>query len=631
MNEKERCRITLSFFYLFAYVITLVNCFGYLKTTVYFNPLTSLFIASIYLVYPLIYILPAMIITELVRNLLWLKNVRLSSPAKRWILYTVVITAYSLTEIVVYVDKFIFHLYGFHLNGFVWNIITTNGGISSLGTSGSTIVSFVLIVWSFITILGIFLFISSRLPIPAKNRVALKVSVLLFIGILFLFQGAAYGISSFKGFSPILISSNTLPLYMPITFRNWAKSLGFKNSVENNIKIKLDKSFKLNYPLNPIERTENSKKYNIVWLVAESLRADMLNEKIMPATWKFAQKSARFTKHYSGGNGTRMGLFALFYGLYGNYWFNFLDEKKPPVLMDILQQDNYEMELFTSAKFTYPEFDKTIFANVPKEKLHSYDFGQGWLCDRKNVTDLIDFVKNRDTTRPFMTFLFFESPHARYYFPPECAIEPEYIEDFNYAGTDIKKNITLIKNRYINSCRHLDTQYERILNYLQEASLMEDTIIIITGDHGEEFMENGWWGHNSAYTDEQLLVPFVLWVPGREPVVIDRMTSHLDVPATLLKILGVKNPASDYSLGFDLFSDIKRDYAVVADWDSLGYIDSEYKAILPLKAHNIMGNSIYTSDYKATNSDDFFKTRSLSLVKILKECSTFNKNTQTGQ
>jgi len=572
-----------------------------------------------------------MIITELVRNLLWLKNVRLSSPAKRWILYTVVITAYSLTEIVVYVDKFIFHLYGFHLNGFVWNIITTNGGISSLGTSGSTIVSFVLIVWSFITILGIFLFISSRLPIPAKNRVALKVSVLLFIGILFLFQGAAYGISSFKGFSPILISSNTLPLYMPITFRNWAKSLGFKNSVENNIKIKLDKSFKLNYPLNPIERTENSKKYNIVWLVAESLRADMLNEKIMPATWKFAQKSARFTKHYSGGNGTRMGLFALFYGLYGNYWFNFLDEKKPPVLMDILQQDNYEMELFTSAKFTYPEFDKTIFANVPKEKLHSYDFGQGWLCDRKNVTDLIDFVKNRDTTRPFMTFLFFESPHARYYFPPECAIEPEYIEDFNYAGTDIKKNITLIKNRYINSCRHLDTQYERILNYLQEASLMEDTIIIITGDHGEEFMENGWWGHNSAYTDEQLLVPFVLWVPGREPVVIDRMTSHLDVPATLLKILGVKNPASDYSLGFDLFSDIKRDYAVVADWDSLGYIDSEYKAILPLKAHNIMGNSIYTSDYKATNSDDFFKTRSLSLVKILKECSTFNKNTQTGQ
>src|SRR4030095_12363055 len=101
-------------------------------------------------------------------------------------------------------------------------------------------------------------------------------------------------------------------------------------------------------------------------------------------------------------------------------------------------------------------------------------------------------------------------------------------EEMNYATMDLERDMGLIKNRYINSCRHLDTQIERILKYLDEKGLMSSTIVLITGDHGEEFMEHGRWGHNSTFSEEQIRVPFVLWVPGRQPEEVNRMSSHLD-------------------------------------------------------------------------------------------------------
>ena len=164
--------------------------------------------------------------------------------------------------------------------------------------------------------------------------------------------------------------------------------------------MKVGKSFSLKYPLNPIIRDPNHTRYNIVFLVAESLRGDMLTSEIMPVTWDFAQRSIKCTDHYSAGNGTRMAMFGMFYGLYGNYWFDFLDERKGPVLMDMLIEDNYQFSLHTSAAFTYPEFDKTIFANIDPCDLHPFASDQGWKSDRKNISDLIRFYRKQGPFPP---------------------------------------------------------------------------------------------------------------------------------------------------------------------------------------------------------------------------------------
>jgi uncharacterized protein len=74
----------------------------------------------------------------------------------------------------------------------------------------------------------------------------------------------------------------------------------------------------------------------------------------------------------------------------------------------------------------------------------------------------------------------------------------------------------------------------------------------------------------------------VLYVPGHAAGEVTRLTSHLDLPATLLTLFGVTNPASDYSLGYDLLNGPEREFTVVSSWDALAYVDAEHKLQLPL-------------------------------------------------
>ena len=140
----------------------------------------------------------------------------------------------------------------------------------------------------------------------------------------------------------------------------------------------------------------------------------------------------------------------------------------------------------------------------------------------------------------------------------------------------------MIKNRYINSVHHLDSQFGRVFDYLKKNDLLDSTIVLTLGDHGEEFLENGRWGHNSAFSDQQTRTPLVLWVPGMKPSVYEGMTNHMDIIPTLMPILGVKNPKRDYTTGFNLLNGEVRNHAVLAEWSSTGYIDNEVKITMPL-------------------------------------------------
>lgn len=314
----------------------------------------------------------------------------------------------------------------------------------------------------------------------------------------------------------------------------------------------------------------------------------------MPYTFSFSKKNQRFDKHYSGGNGTRIGMFSMFsmfYSLFGNYWPQVLKEQKSPVLFDVLHEQNYQMRLFTSAKFTYPEFTKTIFSSIPKKNLHENFNGLGWEDDRENVDLIIDFIDNRDKQAPFMTFMFFESPHARYYFPKESVIEENYLHNFNYLTTDINQHIQQIKNRYINSVHHLDSQLQRILEHAKNSGLLENTIIIITGDHGEEFLEKGKWGHNSTFSEEQIRVPLVLHIPGKDASIFSHRTNHIDIIPTILPLLGVTNQTTDYALGQSLFNTNEAQFMVLSDWDSNTIITDSFKQTLPAKAQGIFRNN----------------------------------------
>jgi len=630
MENRSNTSSILSQYFVLSYLLLLINASVFLRQIHYINFATSIFAIVVYITYCFLYLFPIFLVLDFLRKVF----IKIPLPLffkSPWFIGTLAVIAVTILQLLIYTDSFIYKIFGFHFNGFVWNLIFTEGGIESMGSSKATVHSFILIVLFFLFAQGGFLLLlmtAGKIKKFFENiltRRRLAIALTLFI-ILTVLQGLTYGFSSFYSYRPILTASRAFPFYVPITFRRFAKSLGFKPPARTAFDMKF-REINLRYPLKPITRQAEHKNYNIIILMAESLRADMLNPKVMPQTWAFSQKAIRFNQHYSGGNGTRMAIFASFYGLYGNYWFKFLDERKGPVLIDLLIENNYQMNMFSSAKFSYPEFDKTIFAKLPQSQLHDsseLESGlMGWKLDRLNVDKMIDFFEKRDKSRPFMTFMFFESPHALYYFPPENEICVPYLEEFNYATVDLKKDIQLIKNRYINSCNHLDSQYGRILKYLEENSLLDSTIVILTGDHGEEFMEKGRWGHNSTFSDEQTLTAMVLWTPGQTPRQVNSITSHLDIPATLLNQLGVTNPPQDYSQGIDLLGSKERTFAVISGWDTIAYVDNEYKAIFPM---NVFGEQIVTtkSDVIITNDADFYQTHQPNLIQIMKDMSRFS-------
>ena len=619
-----------------SYLFLLLNTSVFLSQIEPGGTIPLLFTVAVYLSYSFLYLLPVILILEGLKIILFrpamtslLKKIRIHP---QWFLYVPAVLLTWILQVIIFADGFIFRFYSFHINGFVWNLVFTPGGIESMGGDTASFLTFSAIIITFLVVQSLLLLVLLYLnPIRrfclhflSGRRLALSVISLL---VLMILQSVTYGVSKLYAYAPVLTRSDVFPLYQPLTFNKLAKAIGIKPKERDGFRMEM-KDIRLHYPLSPIKVQPGHKQYNIVWLVAESLRADMLNPEIMPETWAFSEKSVRFQHHYGSGNGTRQSLFSMFYGLYGNYWFSFLSERKGPVIMDVLLREGYQMQMFSSANFSYPEFDQTIFAQIPREFLNDRSKlppGQGWQHDRENVTRLLDFIEKRTPERPFMTFMFFESPHARYYFPPESVIRKPYLEDFNYATMNLKQDIGLIKNRYINSCHHLDSQYGRVLKYLEDHGLLDSTIVILTGDHGEEFMEKGHWGHNSTFSEEQTRVPMVLWVPGVAPRKVEQMTSHVDIPATLLPLLGVTTLAEDYSLGFDLLGPKVHQYEIMGDWDTIAYVDEEDKATFGYTGISMNPKVTTRNDVVVENPGVFYQTHRPELLQIMKELTRFSK------
>jgi len=621
-------------YFLLTYVCLLLNTHGFLRHVDVSGLWSVAYSESVGLVYTFAYLLPVILIVALLVRLrrigLSLTALRDREVLTRRIVYVVAILGGVAVQYLVFLDKLVFDVFGFHLNGFVWNLVFTRGGIESMGAGSGATQMAILVALGFAILQTAILYIVWRVErvrgglLRFCRRTPAMIGACAFVLAALLAQ-VGYGVTAFQNDAPTLAIARAFPCFVPTTFARIARSLGYESQRTPTLEVDENASG-LHYPLNPIHKEPIAHPPNIVWLVSESLRADMLDPQIMPNAWALGERSSRFTHHYSGGNGTRMGMFSMFYGLYGPYWFPFLAECRGPVLMDTLIDLNYQFELRTSAMFSYPEFNKTLFARIPSDELHEGGLKPAWRQDQRHIDSILRFLDQRDESRPFMTFLFFESPHANYSFSKDAIIREPYAKELNYVSMDLDHDIGLIKNRYINACRQVDISIGRILTYLTDHGLLESTIVIITGDHGEEFMEKGRWGHNSEFTEEQTRVPLVLWVPGESPRVVDRMTSHLDIPATLMPLLGVTNPPQDYSLGYDLFGSQSRDFAIIGAWNQVAYVDPKYKATFPTSSLGLFRQTITTADdTPVSDRNAFYSTRQQSVVQVMRELRAFQK------
>lgn len=154
-------------------------------------------------------------------------------------------------------------------------------------------------------------------------------------------------------------------------------------------------------------------------------------------------------------------------------------------------------------------------------------------------------------------------------------------------------DIEAIRDLYDASILHVDYTVGRLLKMAE--SRLENTLIIITADHGDEFGEHGMFGHGVLY-DGIIHVPLIMVGPGiKASAVVDEQVCHLNIAPTILDVLGVRKPATfcGASLKPLLEGRAKSSNAVISTASSsarggifFAYRTPEFKYIRTVRSHN---------------------------------------------
>ena len=499
-------------------------------------------------------------------------------PRRRWVIAASFALALSGLSLMV-VDSYVWQQYRLHLDASIWNLVTG-------GAFGETFV-FATRTWLklgfIVLVLGSWLAgcagLAARM-VRRRGRLA-GVALAISLGILFVVQNGIYAWASAAGYTPITGQTRILPAYRPLTAKRWFRKHGLMPHAE--APVKLATSMGLAYPRAALRCAASASPPNVLFVVIDSWRADALKPEVTPNLARLAEESQRFTNHVSGGNATRIGMFSLFYGLPGTYWHDMLGERRGAVFVQELMRQGYDVEVFRSAPLFSPEFDRTIFVGVPDLRLRS-DGARAWQRDRDLTEDFVGWLDKRDSKRPFFALLFYDSPH-KYDFPPDWPLQfKPSLAEVDYMALSNSTDPVPFHNRYLNSVRYVDQLAGEALDEVRARGLLEDTVLLVTGDHGQEFNDQhlNYWGHNSNFSRFQTQVPlFVRW-PGEAPSVHDHATSHFDVVPTLMnRVLGCSNPPADYSVGRDLYDTSSRGVLTLASFN-------DYAAVEPGKRYVVV-------------------------------------------
>ncbi|KFG70795.1 hypothetical protein JH26_02240 [Microvirga sp. BSC39] len=100
------------------------------------------------------------------------------------------------------------------------------------------------------------------------------------------------------------------------------------------------------------------------------------------------------------------------------------------------------------------------------------------------------------------------------------------------------------KAPYLDSIAEADTLIGNLVNDLRDLKLLDETLIIVTGDHGEAFQQHGSFGHGKGLYEEEVHVPLLLINPRLFPFrSTERVVGHIDIAPTVLDVLAIPSPS----------------------------------------------------------------------------------------
>jgi len=503
----------------------------------------------------------------------------LLAPNKRLIWMVSVLVA-TLSIIFLLVDSRVFSMFKFHLKSTIFTLIFSRqwGGIFDLSHY-----EFILILASLFFIIicecVLALLVWKIIIVPGRYKIGKTISTFWLGATLFCYFTLMLSIANsnnlFSQQTPNLPFYNQLFAYV-IPARN-AEDILLRYS-EHHFSQPLFANDPLNYPLHPMQCKKPEQPLNIILIMIDSLRFDALQPRYMPNASQFRSESSEFFNYLSAGNSTQPGVFSLFYSLPANYWTAALMQEKSPVLMDLLQESGYSMRILWSADKKNPPFTKTVYRNVEglePEEAPGADVGER---DRSITKQALQFLAAKQT-KPFFLHLLYNAAHGycqQQSFPD--VFQPVINQCARIAVTNDTDPVPY-RNRYLNAVYFIDQEVGKLLQLIKEKGYLQNSIVIITSDHGQEFNDNqqNYWDHAGNFTRAQVQVPLLIHWPGDPLRKIHYLTSSYDlVPTLLQRLFTCKNPVSDYSIGQNLLQEGNRlPFILAGSYVNMGIITAD--------------------------------------------------------
>jgi len=309
-----------------------------------------------------------------------------------------------------------------------------------------------------------------------------------------------------------------------------------------------------------IPRSEASpRRPNVLFIVVDTLRADRLGcygsgRPTSPSLDRFAADATVFEKAVSPSPWTWPSTASLLTGLY-------------PYVHGVLNADRCYLpstaatlaEALRDAHFT----PYGVSANPLICRAQNFDqgfetFEEAFHDDAAEVTDRFLAWLDGNRAYRFFAYLHYFDPHLPYR-PPSLAPLEEVLghpleaeERARYEALAATRRISdfwnqapeapRIRDLYDAEIRYWDSQFGRLLAALARQGLDDRTILVVTSDHGEELFDHGRVGHARTLYDELVLVPLVVHVPGAAPHRVAEQVETVQIPATLLELVGIAPP-----------------------------------------------------------------------------------------
>jgi arylsulfatase A-like enzyme len=300
---------------------------------------------------------------------------------------------------------------------------------------------------------------------------------------------------------------------------------------------------------------------DVVLIVIDTLRADHLGSHGYPRDTTpnidaLAAESTRYARAYSHAPWTTPAVAALMTSRYPSaFGITSVQSRLPDeatLLPELLLDAGYRTAAFVSHSFVSAKWG----FSQGFERFDESNVKGHMATTSPDISELaIAWLQEQRGEEPVFLFLHYFDPHFGYIDQPDFPFggrAPDYegpVRSGSFPGMHAKEKQQLspadiheLRRQYDSEIALTDREIGRVLDALREAGRYESAVVVLTGDHGEEFFDHGSLDHTKTLYDELVHVPLLMKLPGRPAGVIETPVAHVDLLPTLTDWLDLELP-----------------------------------------------------------------------------------------